>query len=166
MERYTIEQHVFIVEHYLKNNESLATVVQKLHIKYGRNSVLISSTVKRLIEKFRETGSVGDTKYSGRPKTNYSNVNIKVVRERDVENPRISFDVVVKNCKFQEALYSVYTLAIWVSMLKKNQLTQQLKLNDHALQREFDECIIEHQQVDADFSSKIILGDEAYFHLH
>ena len=59
MERYTIEQRVFITEQYFKNNESLAAAVRKFHTKYGRNSVLTSSTVKRLIEKFRETGSVG-----------------------------------------------------------------------------------------------------------
>ena len=47
----------------------------------------------------------------------------------------------------------------------KVQLTQELKPNDHAQRRAFVEWIIEHQQVDADFSSKIILSDEAHFHL-
>jgi len=90
MERYTIQQRVFIIEQYLKNNESLAAAVRKFHTKYGRNSVLTSSTVKRLIEKFRETGSVGDAKHTGRPKTSRSNVNIKAVRESVGENPGTS----------------------------------------------------------------------------
>ena len=65
--RYTIEQRMFIIEQYFKNNESLAAAVRKFHTKYGRNSVLLTSlTVKRLIEKFRETGSVGDAKHTGR----------------------------------------------------------------------------------------------------
>ena len=50
MERYTIEQRVFIVEEYFKNNESLDTV-RKFRTKYGRNSDLTSSTVNRVIEK-------------------------------------------------------------------------------------------------------------------
>lgn len=87
MERYAIEQRVFIVEQYFKNNECLAAVVRKFHTKYGRNSVLTSSTVKRLIEKFRETGSVGDAKHTGRPKTSRSNVNIEAVRASVGDNP-------------------------------------------------------------------------------
>ncbi|KAK9872165.1 hypothetical protein WA026_016219 [Henosepilachna vigintioctopunctata] len=46
----------------------------------------------------------------------------------------------------------------------KIQLTQ-LKSNDHAQRTYFAEWIIEHQQMDADFSSKIIPSEEAHFHL-
>ena len=80
MEHYTREQRVFIVEQYFKNNESLAATVRKFSIKYGRNIDLTSSTVKRVIGKFRETGSIGDAKHTGRPKTIRSNVNIEAVR--------------------------------------------------------------------------------------
>lgn len=44
----------------------------------------------------------------------------------------------------------------------KSQLTQQLKPN-YEQRREFVEWIIKHNLVDADFSSKIILSDEAQF---
>ena len=47
----------------------------------------------------------------------------------------------------------------------KIQLTQQLKPNDHEQRREFVKWIINHQKMDAGFSSKIILNDEAHFHL-
>ena len=57
MERYTIQQCVFIIEQYFKNNESLAAAIRKFYTKYDKNNVL--STVKRLIEKFVEIGSVG-----------------------------------------------------------------------------------------------------------
>ena len=47
--------------------------------------------MKRLIEKFRETGPVGDLKHTGRPKTSRSNVNIEAVRGESVgENPGTS----------------------------------------------------------------------------
>jgi len=78
----------FIVEQNLKNNENLAATLRKIYTKYGRNSVLTSSTVKRLIEKFREVGSVGDAKHTGRPKTSCSNVNVEAVRESVAENPQ------------------------------------------------------------------------------
>ena len=38
-------------------------------------------------------------------------------------------------------------------------------MNDHEQRREFVEWIINHQKVNAGFSSKIILSDEAHFHL-
>ena len=88
MQCYTTQQRVFIVEKCLKNNENLAATVRKFYTKYGRNSVLTSSTVKRLIEKFREVGSVRDVKHTGRPKTSCSNVNVEAVRESVAENPR------------------------------------------------------------------------------
>lgn len=61
MERYTKEQRVFIVEQYFKNNEGLVAIVRNFRTKYGRNSDLTSSTVKRLIKKFKETGSISDS---------------------------------------------------------------------------------------------------------
>ena len=42
---------------------------------------------------------------------------------------------------------------------------QQLKPYDHAQRRESLKWIIEHQQVDADFSSKVKCSDVAHFHL-
>lgn len=61
MERYIIEQRVFIIE-------SLAAIVGKFRTKYGRNNDLTSSTLPRVFEKFKQTGPIGDTKYSVRPK--------------------------------------------------------------------------------------------------
>ena len=43
------EQRVFIIEQYFKNNKGLAATVRNFHSKYGRNSDLTPSTVKRLI---------------------------------------------------------------------------------------------------------------------
>lgn len=165
MERYAIEQRVFIVEQYFKNNECLAAVVRKFHTKYGRNSVLTSSTVKRLIEKFRETGSVGDAKHTGRPKTSRSNVNIEAVRASVGDNPGTSIrrrgqELQISRSSLQRILTKDLCLHAY-----KIQLTQLLKPNDHAQRREFVEWIIEQQQMNADFSSKLILSDEAHFHL-
>jgi uncharacterized hydantoinase/oxoprolinase family protein len=51
MKRYIINQRVFIIELYLKNNETLKAAVRKFDAKYGINSVLTSSIGKRLIEQ-------------------------------------------------------------------------------------------------------------------
>ncbi|GFS71830.1 52 kDa repressor of the inhibitor of the protein kinase [Nephila pilipes] len=72
---------MFRIKEYFKNYESLAATVRKFRTKYDRNSDLTLSIVKRAIEKFRQTGSIGDVEHIGRPKTSRSNVNIETVRE-------------------------------------------------------------------------------------
>ena len=45
------------------------------------------------------------------------------------------------------------------------QLTQELQATDHLQGRDFVDWFFENQQVDADFSAKIMFSDEAHFHL-
>jgi len=121
--------------------------------------------VKRLIEKFREVGLVGDAKHTGRPKTSSSNVNVVAVHESFAENPRTPIrrrgqELQITRSSIQRILTKDLCLNAY-----KIQLVQQLKPNDHAQRREFMEWIIEHQQVDADFSSKVMFSDEAHFYL-
>ncbi|KYN30724.1 hypothetical protein ALC56_14968 [Trachymyrmex septentrionalis] len=119
MERYTIEQCVFIIEQYFKNNESLATAVRKFHTKYQSECDNPGTSIRR--------------------------------RGQELQISRSSLQRILT----KDLCLHAY----------KIQLTQQLKPNDHTQRREFVEWIIEHQQMDADFSSKIILSDEAHFHL-
>lgn len=79
------------------------------------SSVLTSSTVKKLTERFRGTGSLGETRHHGGPKRNRSNINIKAVRQKTQKH---QFGIVDKICKFQKALYSVFSLNIWMSLLQ------------------------------------------------
>ena len=65
----------------------MGATVRKFCTKHGRNSNVTSSTVKRVIQKCRHTGSIGNAKHGGRPKTNRSNVNIEAVPESIGEGP-------------------------------------------------------------------------------
>ena len=53
-----------------KKKKSLATTVQKFRTKYGQNSDSTSSTVKRVIQEFKQNGSIGDAKHIVHSKTN------------------------------------------------------------------------------------------------
>lgn len=165
MERYTKEERVFIVAQYFKNNESLAATVRNFRTKYGRNSNLTSSTVKRLIKRFKDTGSICDLTHPGRPSTSRSKQNIEAVRDSVVENPETS----IRHRSQELNIYSSSLQRILTKDLHlhpyKVQLSQELKHTDHAQRREFVEWILEQQQVDANFSHKIIFSDEAHFHL-
>lgn len=165
MAGYTKDQRVFIIEQYLKSNESLAGTVRKFRAKYGRNINLSSSTVKRLVAKFRESGSINDVHSTGRPKTSRSNGNIESVRQNVREHPGTSIrhrgqELQISRSSLQRILTKDLHLHAY-----KVQITQELKPRDHGQRREFVEWIIDRQNRDADFSNKIIFSDEAHFHL-
>lgn len=61
----------------------------------------MSSTVKRLFENFRDTGSVGDAKHTGRSKTNRSNYNTEQCVRVSVTIQKPLIGVVNKHCEFQ-----------------------------------------------------------------
>ena len=61
MERYTKEQRVSLKTHY-KYGKSYAETVRKLRGIFGRRNAPYQSTVKRMIKKFEETGSIMDSK--------------------------------------------------------------------------------------------------------
>ncbi|KZC14885.1 hypothetical protein WN55_07749, partial [Dufourea novaeangliae] len=81
-----------------------------------------------------------------------------------------SFNTKHRSCSGQEldisrsSLQRILTKDLHLHAYKV-QLTQELKPTDHAKPREFVEWIMEQQQVDAEFSNKIIFSDEAHFHL-
>ena len=64
MERYTKERCVIIVKTHYKYEESYAETIRKLRGIFGRRNAPYQSTVKRLINKFQETGSIMDSKLS------------------------------------------------------------------------------------------------------
>jgi transposase len=64
----TIEERVFLVEYVFREGNRYTDLVQEQFAeKFPETPVLHHNAVCRLIEKFRETGSVLDTKRSGRP---------------------------------------------------------------------------------------------------
>ncbi|GFT07565.1 52 kDa repressor of the inhibitor of the protein kinase, partial [Nephila pilipes] len=98
--------------------------------KYGWNSDLTSSPVKRVIEKSRQTGSIGDAKNTGHPKTCRSNANIEAVCENVDESPGTSIrhggqELQISNSSLQRILTVDLRLHAY-----KVHLTPELKRND------------------------------------
>lgn len=60
MEHYTIEQRIFIVKHYCKNDESLVAKIREVRPFLIRNNVPNSTTVKKTIEIFASPDLVLD----------------------------------------------------------------------------------------------------------
>ena len=82
MERYTNEQRILIVKLFYQNGESFAATVRKLRSIWGHNNAPKESTVKRLMDKFAETGSVSDVKTTTRHRPGRSTENVAAVRPK------------------------------------------------------------------------------------
>jgi len=87
MERYTKEQRVIIVRTHYKYGESYAETVHKVRGIFGRQNEPYQSTVKRMIKKYEETGSIMDSKLPVPHRTGQSLDNIATVSESVVESP-------------------------------------------------------------------------------
>jgi len=89
-ERYTKEQRVIIVKTLYKYGESYVETVRKLHGIFGRQNAPHQSTVKRMIKKFEETGSIMDSKLPVRHCTGQYLDNFATVSESVTESPGTS----------------------------------------------------------------------------
>jgi len=87
MESYTKEQCVIIVKTHYKYGESYAETVCKLRGIFGRQNAPYQSTVKRMINKFEETGSIMDSKLPVCYHTGQSLDNFAAVSESVAESP-------------------------------------------------------------------------------
>jgi len=166
MEKYTIEQRVEIVKiHYKYNVEHFAETVRKVRTSCGHHNAPSRNAVVNLIKKFEVSGSLSTAKSSGRSpgRSGRSNENVAAVSASVDENLSTSIrhraqQLDISRSPVQRILTKDLHLHAY-----KIQLTQELQPADHAQRRTFANWILEHQQIDGDFSKKIIFSDEAHF---
>ena len=89
--RYLVHESIKIFEAYFATKSIIQTQRQFRRDFPGRNAPIIV-TILRLLNKFRETGSVQDkTKgHSGRPRSSRNDFNLDTVREHLAMSPRKS----------------------------------------------------------------------------
>lgn len=90
MDNYTIEQPVQMIKTYYQNNESVRNTFRALREFYGRNDRPAESTIRRLVNKFKSSGTVTDPIVSVRRRNARSEANIAAVNESVRENPNLS----------------------------------------------------------------------------
>ena len=61
--RYTVDQHVFIVENFFSNACEIIATRNVFNERFPDEPIPSKSAIHRLIKKFRETGSVNDKKH-------------------------------------------------------------------------------------------------------
>jgi hypothetical protein len=165
MERYTKEQRVIIVKTHYKYGESYAETVRKLRGIFGRRNAPYQSTVKRMIKKSEETGSIMDSKLLVRHRIGRSLGDFAIVSESVTESPGTSLRHRSQQLDSpRSTMQRILTKELHLHAYK-SQLTQELKPTDHVHRREFVNWVLENQKVDGNFLKKIIFGDEAHFQL-
>lgn len=165
MERYTLQQRLEIVKIHYKCGEHFATTVRRVRAVFGRNGAPSRTAIVNLITKFEQSGQVINVKMPVRRRRVRSAENIAAVAESIAEDPRLSIprrsqQLGISQTSLQRILHKDLLLHPY-----KMQLTQELKPRDHGLRRTFVNWVLEMQTIDPDFFRKIILSDEAHFHL-
>lgn len=89
MSTYTLQQRVFIVEEYFKNNCSPVCVKRAFQLRFNVRVGPSAPTVNRIVELFRRTGSVQDEKRQRRP-TVSTEENIERTRQVFAKSPQKS----------------------------------------------------------------------------
>ena len=89
MDCLTTEQRVKLIEFYFKNDESLVRARRAYCRHFEVRSGPSESTISRLVQKFKDSGSVHDLPRSGRPKTRTEEC-IEQVRASVEEDPQTS----------------------------------------------------------------------------
>ncbi|CAH1991124.1 unnamed protein product [Acanthoscelides obtectus] len=149
-----------------KNGAKIKNTFRALREHFGRNNRPNETTIGRLVRKFEATGSVANLPGSGRPRSVRTPENIAVVKESVRDDPkqsttRRSQELGISRTSLLRILHKDLTVHAY-----KIQLTQELRRADHISRRTFSDWLLEHRQIDANFSSKIMFSDEAHFTLN
>jgi transposase len=165
MEQFTTEQRVLIVKTFYQNGESATQTVRKLRNILGRNEAPNESTVRRLMTKFKTTGSAATAKSPGRNRSRRTEQQIAVVRDSVTLSPgksirRRSQQLGIPTTSLHRILHKDLHMSAY-----KIQLTQHLQPPDHGRRRQFADWVVERLAADENFAKKIIFSDEAHFHL-
>ncbi|CAI6366289.1 unnamed protein product [Macrosiphum euphorbiae] len=165
MVRLSLQERVLVVKIFYCHSESYAETVRHLRHIMGRNEAPNESTVRRLMLKFKQTGSVQDVKTPTRQRSRRSRLNQAIVFDSVLTSPTTSLRRRSQQLAIPlSSLYRIMKIDLHLHPYKL-QLTQELKAGDRGKRRQFVEWFHNMQVEDADFAMKIIFSDEAHFHM-
>lgn len=163
MDKYTPQERAEIVTIFIENNRSIIATQRKLRQKYPNRPVPHKTTIYRLHANFRQYGTTADRPRSGRQRTSRNAENVSLVRDSVAESPETS-----SRRRGSQLHISARSLRrILKTDLKmfpyKIQLAQKLLPRDPDQRVEYSNAILRLSGEIEDFSSKLIMSDEAHF---
>lgn len=121
------------------------------------------STIKRLVDKFRETGSVHDRKRSGRP--SFDDEDVASVQGALINSPQKSLRKVSQQIDMPYSSVHKISRKILHLFPYKTSVMHTLKESDYAQRSLFCDWLIAVTEDDPQFLKTCFWSDEAWFHL-
>lgn len=166
MEKYSINQRVLIVKTFYQNQSSITVTMRKLREIFGRNNVPTKRTIYRVVNDFEERGSVSDRPKHRPQRTARSAENITAAQESVQNNPSTSIRRRAQELGLQRTSLATILHKDLHLFPFKIQLTQELLPQDHLRRRTYANRMLQLAHDNPDFHEKIIMSDEAHFHLN
>ena len=165
MNRFNPQQRAEIVTIFIQKNKSVVLTQREYRKRHRNQSAPDKKTIHALSNRFEQYGTTLDSHHSGRPRTARSEENIARVRESVAESPKTS-----TRRRAQQLNISQRSLR---RILKKDlhlfpykiQLVQKLLSRDHNQRLKYSSVILNLAREIDNFSEKMIMSDEAHFHL-
>ncbi|CAB3262266.1 unnamed protein product [Arctia plantaginis] len=166
MEQYTHQERGTIVSIFLRNNSSVVLAQREFRRRFPGRPAPTAQTLRRLATNLEEYGTTRDAAKSGRPRSARSAENIAAVAE-DVE---LSPETSTRRRASQLAISRSSLRRILVKDLRmfpyKVQSVHHLLPVDRQTRVTYAQAILNLEDEVDDFSTKIIMSDEAHFHLN
>ena len=144
---------------WFNKTKSPVSVQRNFRREYGRSPPDIKS-IKSWYNKFKETGSVGDLKRSGRPKTNEETIDASFQRSPSQSTRTASRELQVP----QRTIVDIFHKRLQFRAYKF-QIVQALQPNDRPQRAAFAEEILDRIEADNRYLQCVAFSDEATFHL-
>lgn len=159
---YSTAERVCLVEHYFRSG-SYAAAKEALRNLNPLANVPADSTLKRLVDRFRETGSVLDEKRCGRP--SLTEEDITAVHGAALNSPKKSVRKISQQTDISKT--SVHKIMRRIICLFPYKIRVQHSLNesDHEQRLLYCDWLINVCEENPDFCKTYFMSDEAWFHL-
>lgn len=165
MNHYTPQERGIMVSMFLRHNSSIVLTQREFQRRFPGRPRPTGQTLRRLARRLEETGSTRDAPKAGRPRSSRTAENIAAVAQDVEEDPGTS----TRRRATQLGINRRSLRRILVKDLKmfpyKVQTVHQLLDVDRQTRVIYANAILNLNREENDFSSKIIMSDEAHFHL-
>ena len=165
MEKYSIPERTQIVKLFYQNRESIISTQRAYRRHYQVRNAPSDNAIRSIVRRFEQQGAVTDLPRTGRPRNVRTDENRERVREIVEETAttstrRRSTELGISRSSLRRILHSLQLFPY------KVQMVQELKPADYEARLQCAIRLQELAQNEPNFIQKLLMSDEAHFHLN
>ncbi|XP_043676454.1 uncharacterized protein LOC122633042 [Vespula pensylvanica] len=165
MKRLTLNERTKIVQFYFENNRSIISTQRAYRRHFNVKNAPAEMTIRNIIARFQQQGTVSDLPRSGRPRSVFTNANIQRVEESVLEEPGTSTRRRSSQLELSRTSLRRISRHLLLLFPYKIQLVQDLHLDDYKSRLNFSIRFQQLVKEEDDFLDRLIMSDQADFHL-